>query len=59
MGLKGCIESTPTLGTTCEDCGKTGDMHRGWIIEMGNETTLRICWMCCNKRIREQDTKEE
>ena len=55
MGLKGCIKTTPTLGTTCEDCGKTGDMHRGWIIEMEDETTLRICWMCCNKRIREQE----
>tara|TARA_R110000744_G_scaffold260856_1_gene375765 strand:- start:256 stop:435 length:180 start_codon:yes stop_codon:yes gene_type:complete len=55
MGLKGCTKSTPTLGTTCEDCGKTGDMHRGWIIEMKDEATLRICWQCCNKRIRQEE----
>ncbi len=58
MGLNGCIKSTPTLGVTCEDCGKEGNMHRGWILEMRDRPTLRICWMCCNKKIRQQGEEE-
>ena len=58
MGLNGCIKATPRLGGTCEDCGKTGTMNRGWVVEMEDETTLRICWMCCNKRIRQQGEEE-